>query len=687
MARPQPPFNFPPLTDRNGFELAPGSFYGWEVGGHILTGANIYTAVTYALLPGNVWMPPASASLPSYTPLGINRERYTASGQYVSFWFVVRNNGGATITISAGTGWTLTPFTLDPSSSVMVVVLDTGTSAIGYLAGITSSGGGGGITSIADGVPAAESGTSELTISPDPIIGIGTLALALSPAGEGPWGTATEVPQITLSDGGRVVLASNVPIASTTINTTSPIAGGAVVAPGGSLTISHANTAVVAGSYSAASVTVNATGHVTSAANAATRALNAGTGMSVTGASWYAATSSAATVSLANTAVAAGSYGSSTQVATFTVDAQGRLTAAANTAIAGGSLGSITVNTSSTLGNLTVSGSPVSLGGSITITDTALDSYTTRNWRAGTGSIITGGQTDSVAIGQSALASGFTVAIGAGSGGSAMVQSVVVGYLAGSNSPGGALTSIGYNSGKGLGASNSVFVGHSAGIACTGVGNVFVGPGSGQTCTSGTGNVCIGNGADVSATIINATSIGNGVSNTVSGTTIIGDGSGSATSHIVKSTGFLQSAAWYSCKAGRSSGTQTVTFPGPVTLTINNTVWTSGCAVSGNTITMPQANTQFSVNACVLISAVTGAAPGTAVMRIRYYDGTTTATLAQCTLTTNSSTPAGASWCCSGSLQTPNVTTAYVFVELERLAGATTGVDIAQWTLTVKRDA
>lgn len=674
MARPQPPFNFPPLTDRNGFELAPGSFYGWEVGGHILTGASIYTAVTYALLPGNVWMPPASASLPSYSPLGINRERYTASGQYVSFWFVVRNNGGATITISAGTGWTLTPFTLDPNSSVMVVVLDTGTSAIGYLAGITSSGGGGGITSIADGVPAAESGTSELTISPDPIIGIGTLALALSPAGEGPWGTATEVPQITLSDGGRVVLASNVPIASTTINTTSPIAGGAVVAPGGSLTISHANTAVVAGSYSAASVTVNATGHVTSAANAATRALNAGTGMSVTGASWYAATSSAATVSLANTAVAAGSYGSSTQVATFTVDAQGRLTAAANTAIAGGSLGSITVTPS---GPLTVSGSPVSLGGAVTITNTALNSIATSSWKAGSSST-TG--TQSVAVGDTARAADDTVSVGYSAGNGSSTASVFLGSQAGL-----AVTGL-----------NNVIIGSLAGGALTtGVTNVFVGGDSGNLTAAATQSVGVGynarcNGSDSTAlgansyaNAANAVAIGEGVTNTVASSCLIGD----STTYITKSAGFLQSAAWYSCKAGRSSGTQTVTFPGPVTLTINNTVWTSGCAVSGNNITMPQANTQFSVNACALINAITGPGVGTVVMRIRYYDGTTTVTLAQCTLTTTANTPAGASWCCTGSLQTPNVTTAYVYCELERLAGTTTSVDITQWALTVKRDA
>jgi hypothetical protein len=74
-------------------------------------------------------------------------------------------------------------------------------------------------------------------------------------------------------------------------------------------------------------------------------------------------------------------------------------------------------------------------------------------------------------------------------------------------------------------------------------------------------------------------------------------------------------------------------------------------------------------------------------MRIRYYDGATTTTLSQSTLGTVGGTPAGVSWCCSGTLQTPNVTTSYVFVELERLHGSVTSVDFQQWALIVKRDA
>jgi hypothetical protein len=54
---------------------------------------------------------------------------------------------------------------------------------------------------------------------------------------------------------------------SITINTTSPITGGATPALGGSMTIAHANSGVTATSYTNANITVNAQGHITSASN------------------------------------------------------------------------------------------------------------------------------------------------------------------------------------------------------------------------------------------------------------------------------------------------------------------------------------------------------------------------------------------------------------------------------------
>jgi hypothetical protein len=54
---------------------------------------------------------------------------------------------------------------------------------------------------------------------------------------------------------------------SITINTTSPITGGATPALGGSMTIAHANSGVTATSYTNANITVNAQGHITAASN------------------------------------------------------------------------------------------------------------------------------------------------------------------------------------------------------------------------------------------------------------------------------------------------------------------------------------------------------------------------------------------------------------------------------------
>lgn len=516
---------------------------------------------------------------------------------------------------------------------------------------------------------------SGLVFTPDPITGNGTIALAASGVVEGVYGSGTQVPVVTFDDAGRATTVTNTAISSMTINTSAPITGGGSISPGGALTLTHGNSGVTAGTYNAANITVDARGHITLASNANTRSIAGGTGISLTGSTtnFYSLSGALMTINLANTTVAAGSYGSSTSVPTFTVNAQGQLTAAANVAINGAGLGSITITP---VGPLTVSGSPVVLGGTVTLTNTALNSVGTNAWAAGTNSVVTA---LAVAVGDTAKAG---------------PSSVVVGY----------------NSGSVL-SSSSVFVGASQTII-TGSANVIIGANAGQSMTTATQNVFVGNqagnlaaaaqnsvgvgyiarcngpraialGANTYASAANAIAIGEGVTNAVGNTCLIGD----TTAFIVKSAGLLQSAAWYSCKAGRSSGTQTVTFPGPVTLTIASTVWSNGCAVSTNNITMPQANTQFSINACVKTSAISSPVVGTVNLRIRYYDGTTTSTISETTLTTTGSSGNVVAWCCNATVQTPNVTTAYVFTELERLVGTTPSVDVAFYTLTVKRDA
>ncbi len=500
-----------------------------------------------------------------------------------------------------------------------------------------------------------------------------TLDLSNTGVVAGSYGTGNSVATILVDGKGRISSAVNTAISAITINTTAPLSGGGSVAPAGSLTLSLGNSGVVGGSYVATNLTVNNQGIITSASSAATRTLTAGTGLTITGPSqWYASSSFGVSIALTNTGVTANPYGSATSVPTFTVDAQGRLTTAANVAINGSALGSITVTP---VGPLTVGGSPVSLGGTLTLTNTALDSVGTNSWKAGTNSVVA---VQAVAVGDTAKAGPNGVTAGYNTGNVLSSDSVFLG--ANQANPSGV---------------NNVLIGSLAGGSLTtGTANVYAGGSSGNLTAAANYSVgfgynarCNGSnsgafGANSYANGSNVWAFGQGVTNTMANSALFGD----STAFIVKSAGFHESSAWYSCKAGRSSGTQTVTFPGPVTLTIASTVWTSGCAVSGNNITLPQANTQFSINACIKTSAVTGPALGTINMRIRYYDGTTTSTISETSYTSNASAGNVIAWCCSATVQTPNVTTSYVFAELERLTGGTTSVDISSYAITAKRD-
>lgn len=107
-----------------------------------------------------------------------------------------------------------------------------------------------------------------------------------------------------------------------------------------------------------------------------TQIYSAGTGLTLTGTQF----------SLSNTAVTAGSYGSASTVPTYTVNAQGQLTLASNTTISipASAINTTIPNSGLTNSSITINGSLVSLGGSVTVTATATNALTIGTGLSGT---------------------------------------------------------------------------------------------------------------------------------------------------------------------------------------------------------------------------------------------------------------------------------------------------------------
>jgi hypothetical protein len=197
----------------------------------------------------------------------------------------------------------------------------------------------------------------------------------LNPTGitPGTYGSSTQVPQITFDETGKVIGASNIPIAfpSSSINVTST---DLTMSGSTGTNITNATlvpTGVNAGTYGSSTdipqITVDSKGRITSASNVSIPSNS----ISVTGSDLTMSGSTGTDITnatLVDTGVTVGTYGSGATIPQITIDSKGRITSATSVGVAG----SISV----TGGDLTMSGTTGSDITNATLTNTGVTAGT-----------------------------------------------------------------------------------------------------------------------------------------------------------------------------------------------------------------------------------------------------------------------------------------------------------------------
>lgn len=242
---------------------------------------------------------------------------------------------------------------------------------------VAISAGAGTVTSVATGTG----------LSGGPITTTGTINLANTAVSAGTYGNATNVAQFTVDAQGRLTSAGNVPITATgtvtSVATGTGLTGGPIT---GSGTVSLANTGVVAATYGSAvnipQITIDAQGRITAAANVASAGGVAGPGSSVVGnvATWnntggtllastspgalsVTATGSTTARTLAARAAAVFDVKDYGAVCNGVTDDQVAIQAAVTAASAAGGLVQFPGTTCNASGTITVTGNGVTLQG------------------------------------------------------------------------------------------------------------------------------------------------------------------------------------------------------------------------------------------------------------------------------------------------------------------------------------